>query len=431
MKRDPYVVLGVARGASFEEIKAAYRRACKQRHPDMGGSHEAMTELNTAYAFILDELKKRYQQRQRAGEDAAQGASSGTAGSSAGAAHGAAQEDERRYWRKVYQDIDDELEGLRRAAADHEDRLRAMRRQAWTAGDHTAWAKLTVADFFDFFRRIARSGLKGLALLFAALVGVGSLLVETSLVSALIMIGAGLGFAFSLAMKSDKGGFMSAALLLFGLMTIWMPPVRGALFNHPIATISVLLCLALIFKFTSEGGVAGMMTGGVLALYVIGVVIESTAPGAKTAGVPVQRQGTHTEPPKPSPSTPRDERPAHISPTLSRPPIPSQPEARPVEQTAPPVRELIAAPGAILKFVAGVPYSLKIRIGTTTKITTISGKITLINPKNTLHHCVTELQFSPAQSNLTYNNSTTHNNGTTQHLQSCESDASALVTILR
>jgi curved DNA-binding protein CbpA len=54
--RDPYEVLGVARGASFEEIKAAYRRACKQRHPDLGGSHEAMVELNTAYGFVLNEL---------------------------------------------------------------------------------------------------------------------------------------------------------------------------------------------------------------------------------------------------------------------------------------------------------------------------------------------------------------------------------------
>jgi curved DNA-binding protein CbpA len=43
--RDPYDILGVPRGASLDEIKAAYRRACKARHPDMGDSHEAMTEV--------------------------------------------------------------------------------------------------------------------------------------------------------------------------------------------------------------------------------------------------------------------------------------------------------------------------------------------------------------------------------------------------
>jgi curved DNA-binding protein len=65
LARDPYEILGVARGASLAEIKAAYRRACKQRHPDVGGSHEAMSELNTAYAFILTELKSGYERQQQ------------------------------------------------------------------------------------------------------------------------------------------------------------------------------------------------------------------------------------------------------------------------------------------------------------------------------------------------------------------------------
>jgi hypothetical protein len=30
----------------------------------------------------------------------------------------------------------------------------------------------------------------------------------------------------------------SAALLLFGVMTLWLPPVRSALFLYPLATIA-------------------------------------------------------------------------------------------------------------------------------------------------------------------------------------------------
>src|SRR5581483_4024137 len=96
---------------------------------------------------------------------------------------------------------------------------------------------------------VAKSGLKGITLLFAALIGVGSVLVEANVVSALILIGSGIGFFTSLALKNDKGGIMSAALLLFGIMTVWLPPVRAALFLYPFATVSVLICLALIYKF--------------------------------------------------------------------------------------------------------------------------------------------------------------------------------------
>ena len=56
------------------------------------------------------------------------------------------------------------------------------------------------------------------------------MLVEANVVSALIVIGSGIGFFASLAFKNDKGGIMSAALVLFGIMTIWLPPVRAALF---------------------------------------------------------------------------------------------------------------------------------------------------------------------------------------------------------
>ncbi|MDP3244884.1 MAG: J domain-containing protein, partial [bacterium] len=65
--RDPYEVLGIARGAPFEEVRAAYRCASKKHHPDLaGGSTEAMVEINVAYESILNELKQGARRKQEA-----------------------------------------------------------------------------------------------------------------------------------------------------------------------------------------------------------------------------------------------------------------------------------------------------------------------------------------------------------------------------
>ena len=139
--RDAYDVLGVARDASFDEIKAAYRRACKSAHPDMpGGSHEKMVELSTAYAFILSELKKGYAQQQQQDAKQQQAPGQEEAWQDVGSPPPWDDEERARHWRKAYRDIDDELEDLHRAAQDNEDRLRLMRRMAWNDGHHAAWA---------------------------------------------------------------------------------------------------------------------------------------------------------------------------------------------------------------------------------------------------------------------------------------------------
>ena len=386
--RDPYEILGIQRGATLDEVKAAYRRASKRAHPDMGGSHQAMVELNTAYAFILSELKHDFetqqsQQKERASQD--------------GAWQDVHPEDEQRarYWRDIYKDIDDELEQLRRAAEDYEERLRAMRRMAWDHGDRKTWLKLTWDDLVAFIRSIARSGLKGLALLVAALMGIGGALLEINLISALIVIGSGLGLIFSLALKSDKGGLMSAALLLFGIMTLWLPPVRMALFTHPFVTINVLVLLALIFKFAREGGTVGLATGGVLALYMIFVILADTSPPPTVANLPtsmrpqtsdVQQRGTaptpQASPRKPPPQSPPPQ-------TGQRPTAPPPPPLPPEERT------LIASDGAILKFVTGIGYHLKVRTGFSTSISTTQGRLALYTGDAMTAACSPVMHFGP------------------------------------
>src|SRR5438445_4445276 len=56
--RDPYEVLGVARGASAAEVKSAFRRLAKKLHPD-ANKHDPkaatrFAELNAAYEIVGD-----------------------------------------------------------------------------------------------------------------------------------------------------------------------------------------------------------------------------------------------------------------------------------------------------------------------------------------------------------------------------------------
>jgi curved DNA-binding protein CbpA len=55
-RRDPYIVLGVARQATAEEIARAYRRAARASHPDGGGagSAERFQAVSDAYEVLRD-----------------------------------------------------------------------------------------------------------------------------------------------------------------------------------------------------------------------------------------------------------------------------------------------------------------------------------------------------------------------------------------
>jgi len=61
--RDPYEVLGVARGASAANIKSAFRKLAKKHHPDANKDDPKaaarFSELNAAYEILGDEKKRK------------------------------------------------------------------------------------------------------------------------------------------------------------------------------------------------------------------------------------------------------------------------------------------------------------------------------------------------------------------------------------
>lgn len=56
---DPFVVLGVSRGATEKEIRAAYRQAAKRAHPDQGGSADEFRRLQAAADILLARAAER------------------------------------------------------------------------------------------------------------------------------------------------------------------------------------------------------------------------------------------------------------------------------------------------------------------------------------------------------------------------------------
>lgn len=54
-QRDAYEIMGLRPDVDMETVDDVYRLLAKRRHPDTGGTTEAMQELNDAYARIKEE----------------------------------------------------------------------------------------------------------------------------------------------------------------------------------------------------------------------------------------------------------------------------------------------------------------------------------------------------------------------------------------
>lgn len=55
---DHYATLGVARSATQEEIKRAFRKLASQHHPDKGGDTQRFQEIQAAYDVLGDDAKR-------------------------------------------------------------------------------------------------------------------------------------------------------------------------------------------------------------------------------------------------------------------------------------------------------------------------------------------------------------------------------------
>ncbi len=57
---NPYSTLGVAKGASADTIKRAYKEKAKEHHPDRGGDASKFAEISNAYDILKDPSKRAY-----------------------------------------------------------------------------------------------------------------------------------------------------------------------------------------------------------------------------------------------------------------------------------------------------------------------------------------------------------------------------------
>jgi hypothetical protein len=154
-------------------------------------------------------------------------------------------------------------------------------------------------------------------------------------------------------------------------------------------------------KFAQQGGTVGLMTGGVLALYLIGVIVTDTQRQ--------EQQATSRLLPPPASVMPAQPAGGHSKPNvLPAPQIASPPTARPtppitVQPPPPPEpRSLLASKGAVLKFVAGITYHLKVRTGFTSSLIASRGTVAFYAGDERIGECLDALELSMPKSGTPY-----------------------------
>ncbi len=66
---DPYQILGLGRGATSEQVKAAFRARARQHHPDHGGDPEQFHLARTAYGILIDPKDRAFYDRHGSSRD--------------------------------------------------------------------------------------------------------------------------------------------------------------------------------------------------------------------------------------------------------------------------------------------------------------------------------------------------------------------------
>src|SRR3989344_3456310 len=59
MAKNYYEVLGIAKNASKDDIKKAFRKLAQKHHPDKGGDEAKFKEITEAYSTLGDEKRRR------------------------------------------------------------------------------------------------------------------------------------------------------------------------------------------------------------------------------------------------------------------------------------------------------------------------------------------------------------------------------------
>lgn len=105
-ERSHYDVLGVSVRATPDEVRAAYRRAARDHHPDAGGDARRMSDLNVAWRVLGDPGRRAAYDRELARRPAAHGRVAPSAPGAAAPEPGVWDADGHRYL------TDDELTDL-------------------------------------------------------------------------------------------------------------------------------------------------------------------------------------------------------------------------------------------------------------------------------------------------------------------------------